>query len=124
MSVSFTKFKHWISGKAPINLSLKTVLAVYFLPIAVLPTILLSYYVVQVFEDTTKEGLARRAQMQAHTGLFRLPAPAAFRGRRDNGQPWNGNADAARKPHQLHLTVRKGVAALCEVRKARLQLAP
>jgi len=41
--------------------SLKTALAIYFLPISVLPTLLLSFYATRVFEDSTRDTLVRRA---------------------------------------------------------------
>ncbi len=68
------RIKKFLSSYRPGTFSLKTVLAVYFVPIAVLPTILLSYYVTQVFEDNTKEGLVRRAQSERDAILSELEA--------------------------------------------------
>jgi two-component system, NtrC family, sensor kinase len=41
--------------------SLKTTLALYFLPISILPTVLISFYAIEIFEDSLKESIVRRA---------------------------------------------------------------
>lgn len=44
--------------------SLKTQLALYFLPIAILPILGISFYATRVYEDTTTESLSRRAKSE------------------------------------------------------------
>ncbi len=44
--------------------SLKTQLAIYFLPIAILPILGISFYATRVYEDTTTESLSRRAKSE------------------------------------------------------------
>jgi two-component system, NtrC family, sensor kinase len=44
--------------------SLKTTLAVYFIPISVLPALLLAGYATTLLEDSTQEGLIRKAQTE------------------------------------------------------------
>src|ERR1041385_8640622 len=48
----------------PGALSLKTVLAIYFVPISVLPSIFISYYAIREFKDSTRETLIRRARSE------------------------------------------------------------
>lgn len=46
------------------TLSLKTVLAIYFIPISVLPALFVSFYANHLFEDSMKETLERRASSE------------------------------------------------------------
>lgn len=46
------------------NFSLKTVLAVYFIPTAVLPVLFLSLYASRVFEESTEEALNKRVLLE------------------------------------------------------------
>jgi len=44
--------------------SLKTTLALYFIPISLIPTLSISYYAMKTFEESTRETLARRAHSE------------------------------------------------------------
>jgi two-component system, NtrC family, sensor kinase len=44
--------------------SLKTTLAIYFIPLTILPAVLLSGYATKLLEESTREGLTRKAQTE------------------------------------------------------------
>ncbi len=44
--------------------SLKTTLALYFIPISLIPTLSISYYAMKTFEESTRETLVRRARSE------------------------------------------------------------
>lgn len=71
--------------------SLKATLAMYFLPIAILPAIFLSFYATRVFEENTRETLRRRAETErdaftAEVQRVEKDVLDSVRSQRDNGR--------------------------------------
>ncbi|MFM8314200.1 MAG: sensor histidine kinase, partial [Deltaproteobacteria bacterium] len=56
--------KPWIQKLRPGARSLKTQLAIYFIPVALLPAVGVSFYALQAFEKSNQETLARRASSE------------------------------------------------------------
>jgi peptidoglycan/LPS O-acetylase OafA/YrhL len=54
------------------NKSLRQTLALYFIPISILPTLFISYYSVHLFEKNIQEGVLRRAQSEKEAVISEL----------------------------------------------------
>lgn len=53
--------KGWLFNFKQGTRSLKTTLALYFIPISILPALFISYYAIEIFQDGLTESLVRRA---------------------------------------------------------------
>lgn len=58
------RFSQWLTRIRPGTRSLKTTLAVYFVPLSVVPALFISFYSTRIFEDGTRESLVRRASSE------------------------------------------------------------
>src|SRR5476651_440381 len=52
--------------------SLKTQLAIYFIPVTILPTIAISYYATRMFQETATDNLVRRAASERDAIVLEL----------------------------------------------------
>ncbi len=68
--------------------SLQTVLALYFLPVSVIPSLLLSFYATRVFEESTRDSFVRRAasERDAIVGEIESQETALFQEAKSHSQ--------------------------------------
>jgi two-component system, NtrC family, sensor kinase len=53
--------KDFLSQFNPVTRNLRTQLALYFIPVSILPAVAISFYATRVFEETTRDSLVKRA---------------------------------------------------------------